>query len=164
MRTLCLLINITTCSPLSPLSSLATTPDGLDLANGISMDPPKHDLQRQAVQGVVAPQNLKEMEGLIRTRAQEVLDDLPIGVPFDWVQEVSIELTARMLATLLDFPYERRHKLVYWSDIVAASPETTGGDVDINDTVHWRCRYGQAIFRPLAFKGGEKGCRREAWF
>jgi cytochrome P450 len=117
-----------------PIIVIGNTPDGLELANFISMDPPKHDLQRQAVQGVVAPQNLKEMEGLIRTRAQEVLDDLPIGVPFDWVHEVSIELTARMLATLLDFPYERRHKLVYWSDIVAASPETTGGDVDINDT------------------------------
>ena len=34
---------------------------------------------------------------------QEVLDDLPVDQPFDWVQNVSIELTARMLATLLDF-------------------------------------------------------------
>ena len=50
--------------------------------------------------------------------------------PFDWVRRVSIELTARMLATLLDFPYEQRHKLVEWSDIAAASPETTGGLAD----------------------------------
>ncbi|WP_156503952.1 cytochrome P450, partial [Oleiphilus sp. HI0066] len=40
---------------------------------------------------------------------------------------VSIELTSRMLATLLDFPYEERRKLAFWSDVAAASPETTGG-------------------------------------
>jgi cytochrome P450 len=71
---------------------------------------------------------------LIRKRAQEVLDTLPIDEPFDWVQKVSIELTARMLATLLDFPYEKRHKLVYWSDLAAGSPETTGGPADMDET------------------------------
>jgi len=59
----------------------------------IAMDPPKHDVQRSAVQGVVAPQNLKEMEGLIRSRTGDVLDSLPVGQPFDWVSTVSKELT-----------------------------------------------------------------------
>lgn len=117
-----------------PVILLGDAPEGLAVEMFIAMDPPKHDVQRQAVQGVVAPQNLKEMEGLIRRRAQEVLDALPVGEPFDWVQRVSIELTARMLATLLDFPYERRHKLVYWSDLAAGSPETTGGPADMDET------------------------------
>jgi len=112
-----------------PIISIGDQPSGLEIETFIAMDPPKHDRQRAAVQGVVAPKNLKEMEGLIRQRAQEVLDDLPVDKPFDWVQDVSIELTARMLATLLDFPYEERHKLVYWSDVAAASPEATGGAV-----------------------------------
>jgi cytochrome P450 len=99
----------------------------------IAMDPPKHDLQRQAVQDVVAPKNLKELEGLIRSRVQEVLDQLPVGQPFDWVENVSIELTARMLATLLDFPYDQRHQLVYWSDLIAGSVESTGGTTDDMD-------------------------------
>jgi len=98
------------------------------------MDPPKHDVQRQAVQSVVAPKNLMEMEGLIRSRTAEVLDAIQPGVAFDWVKTVSVELTARMLATLLDFPFEKRHKLVYWSDLAAANAETTGGDADINET------------------------------
>ena len=75
-----------------------------------------------------------EMEGLIRSRTAEVLDSLKPNVPFDWVQTVSVELTARMLATLLDFPYEQRQKLVYWSDLAAANAETTGGDANINET------------------------------
>ncbi len=116
-----------------PIITLGDRPEGLAVEMFIAMDPPKHDVQRQAVQGVVAPKNLKEMEGLIRSRTQEVLDSLPVGKPFDWVQTVSIELTARMLATLLDFPYEKRHKLVYWSDLAAGGPETTGGPVDVDE-------------------------------
>ena len=95
----------------------------------IAMDPPKHDVQRRAVQPVVAPQNLADMESLIRSRVIEILDDLPLGETFDWVERVSINLTTQMLATLFDFPFEERHKLTYWSDIAAGSPEIAGGDV-----------------------------------
>ncbi len=110
-----------------PIISIGPQPEGLEIETFIAMDPPKHDRQRQAVQGVVAPKNLKEMEGLIRSRTQDVLDHLPVDEPFDWVQNVSIELTSRMLATLFDFPYEQRHKLAHWSDVAASSPETFGG-------------------------------------
>jgi len=113
-----------------PIITLGDRPPGLAVETFIAMDPPRHTKQRGAVQGVVAPQNLKEMEDLIRSRTREVLDGLPLDRPFDWVRAVSIELTARMLATLLDFPYDKRHKLVEWSDIAAASPETTGGLAD----------------------------------
>ena len=99
----------------------------LDIEMFIAMDPPKHDQQRKAVQGVVAPKNLKEMEALIRSRIAEVLDSLPTDRPFDWVDRVSIEITGRMLATLLDFPYEQRRKLTYWSDTISGIAEATGG-------------------------------------
>ena len=92
----------------------------------ITLDEPKHMKQRMAVAPSVAPKNLAEFEPLIRARASDILDNLPIGKTFNWVQEVSIELTARMLATLFDFPYEERHKLVYWSDLATAVPEVTG--------------------------------------
>ncbi|MEM7098291.1 MAG: cytochrome P450 [Pseudomonadota bacterium] len=90
----------------------------------IAMDPPVHDDQRKTVQGVVAPANLKNMEGLIRSRVQSILDSLPIGETFDWVDTVSIELTTQMLATLFDFPFEDRRKLTRWSDVATGSPET----------------------------------------
>ena len=86
------------------------------------MDPPKHDVQRKAVNPVVAPSNLVNMEGLIRERTQEVLDNLPRNKKFNWVEHVSIELTTRMLATLFDFPFEDRRKLTRWSDVSTARP------------------------------------------
>lgn len=116
-----------------PIISIGDAPEGLPIETFIAMDPPKHDVQRQAVQGVVAPKNLQEMESLIRSRTQGVLDSLPVDEPFDWVSEVSVELTSRMLATLLDFPYEERHKLAYWSDLSTSSPETTGGPTPSDD-------------------------------
>ncbi|MGB1557884.1 MAG: cytochrome P450 [Oceanococcaceae bacterium] len=110
-----------------PIIMLGDRPEGMAMQTFIAMDPPRHDVHRQAVQGVVAPKNLKEMEGLIRQRTQEVLDALPLNTPFDWVDAVSIELTGRMLATLLDFPYDKRRLLTYWSDVIAGAPEMTGG-------------------------------------
>jgi len=90
----------------------------------IAMDPPKHDAQRKVVSPIVSPANLAQMEGLIRSRAAKILDELPIGETFDWVDRVSIELTTQMLATLFDFPFEERRKLTYWSDIATAPPGT----------------------------------------
>src|SRR3546814_20479578 len=52
----------------------------------------------------------------IRRRTAEVLDTLPVGEAFDWVDTVSIELTTQMLAILFDFPWEDRRKLTFWSD------------------------------------------------
>ena len=88
----------------------------------IAMDPPKHDLQRTTVTGVVAPPNLAKLEGTIRERAAKILDSLPVGETFDWVDTVSIELTTQMLATLFDFPFEDRRKLTRWSDIATTPP------------------------------------------
>jgi cytochrome P450 len=52
-----------------------------------------------------------------------MLDGLPVGETFDWVDRVSIELTTGMLATMFDFPWEERRKLTYWSDVATMRPE-----------------------------------------
>ena len=90
----------------------------------IAMDPPKHDNQRKEVSGVVAPSNLAKMEHLIRTRICNILDSLPRGEEFNWVDLVSIELTTQMLATLFDFPFEDRRKLTRWSDVATAGADS----------------------------------------
>jgi cytochrome P450 len=92
----------------------------------IAMDPPTHTEQRKTVRGVSAPSNLKNLEPEIRERTIKVLDSLPEGETFDWVDTVSIELTTLLLATLFDFPLEDRRKLTRWSDIVFAVPQPGG--------------------------------------
>jgi cytochrome P450 len=95
-------------------------------AGFITMDGPRHDAHRKVVQPVVAPKNLKRLEPLIRERVIEILEGLPIGETFDWVDRVSIELTTGMLATLFDFPWEERRKLTFWSDMATGSPDLVG--------------------------------------
>src|ERR1700722_8511664 len=89
----------------------------------IAMDPPKHDSQRKVIAPIVSSENLANMAVLIRERAGKILDELPIGEPFDWVDRVSVELTIQMLATLFDFPFEERRKLQYWSDLTTSDVE-----------------------------------------
>ncbi len=105
---------------------LPDRPEDFETPNFIGMDPPKHDVQRKTVQGVVAPANLVKLESTIRERAARILDSLPVDETINWVDRVSIELTTQMLATLFDFPFEERSKLTYWSDM-ATSGELAGG-------------------------------------
>ncbi len=92
-------------------------PKDMSRPSFIRMDPPRHDEQRKVASPIVAPNNLTNMEALIRERTCLVLDALPRDQTFDWVAEVSIKLTTMMLATLFDFPFEERAKLTYWSDV-----------------------------------------------
>ncbi len=92
-------------------------PKNMDRPSFIRMDPPKHNEQRKVASPIVAPNNLQNMEALIRSRTRSLLDGLPRGEEFDWVERVSIPLTTMMLATLFDFPFEERDKLTWWSDV-----------------------------------------------
>lgn len=82
----------------------------------IAMDRPKHTDQRRTVAPAFTPSEMARMADEIRARTGEVLDSLPLGETFDWVDRVSIELTTGMLAILFDFPWAERRKLTYWSD------------------------------------------------
>lgn len=91
-------------------------------AGFITMDEPEHSVHRKTVTPTVAPANIAVMAPVVRERAGEILDSLPIGEPFDWVDLVSKELTAMTLATLFDFPFEDRRKLTHWSDMFTNMP------------------------------------------
>jgi cytochrome P450 len=107
-----------------PSITIADPKEDFTLPMFIAMDPPKHDAQRKVVSPVVSPGNLEYLAPIIRERAGEILDSLPVGEDFDWVDKVSIELTTMTLATLFDFPWEDRRKLTYWSDIATAGKQS----------------------------------------
>jgi hypothetical protein len=90
----------------------------------IAMDEPRHGAQRKTVSPLFTPVHLHELALLIRERSASVLDNLPRGETFNWVERVSIELTTQMLATLFDFPWEDRRKLTRWSDVATALPKS----------------------------------------
>ncbi len=98
-------------------------PDEFRQPQFIAMDPPQHTAQRRTIAPAFGPSEVKAMQAEVRERTAAVLDSLPIGEEFDWVEKVSIELTTGMLAKLFDFPWEERDKLTYWSNML--------GDVEL---------------------------------
>ncbi|MEO1060346.1 MAG: cytochrome P450 [Actinomycetota bacterium] len=111
---------------LTPPVGADTSSRFAQLGSFIAMDPPEHGHQRKTVRGVVSTSSLRNLESVIRERTVRVLESLPEGETFDWVDRVSIELTTLMLASLFDFPLEDRRKLTRWSDVTTAVPEPGG--------------------------------------
>jgi cytochrome P450 len=100
---------------------IANIASGMERPSFVSMDRPEHTPRRRAVAPIGNRHSLRAFDDLIRDRTSSVLDGLPRGEVFDWVDKVSIDLTAMMLATMLDYPQERRRELMYWSDVATAN-------------------------------------------
>ena len=98
------------------ISIVDRSPDEKPMPNFIAMDRPRHSDQRRTVAPAFTPSEMARMSSDIRQRTAEILDELPWGERFDWVDRVSIELTTQMLAILFDFPWEDRRLLTFWSD------------------------------------------------
>ena len=109
----------------------------------IAMDRPEHTGQRRTVAPKFTPSGMAEMEGEIRQRTGELLDRLPRGETFDWVDKVSIELTTGMLAILFGFPWKDRRLLTFWSDWAG---DTELASVRALDQMRWGFLHEMAAY------------------
>ena len=100
--------------------SIRDSQDAYEWPSFIAMDQPRHSSQRKSVSPMFTPTHLDDLAVLIRQRSATVLDNLPRNETFNFVERVSVELTTQMLATMLDFPWEERHRLTRWSDVFTA--------------------------------------------
>src|SRR6202167_14060 len=96
-----------------------------ETAGFISLDPPMHDEQRRVVAPMFSSASMAALEPVIREWAGKILDELPRGETFDFVDKVAIELTSQMLATLFDYPFEQRRLLPRFSDMLLSGPPDT---------------------------------------
>jgi len=117
---------------LGGVTLMGTVQSSSDIPMFIQMDPPVHDAQRKVVAPAFTQRKLQELESTIRERASAILDGLPRNETFNWVEHVSVELTAQMLATLLDVPQADRHKIIAWSNVFANAdnPEVVASKAD----------------------------------
>ena len=138
-----------------------------EIPNFISMDPPQHSPQRTAVAPGLAPRRLAVLQELIRQRAKDIVNSLPVGEEFDWVPTVSIELTGRMLATLFDVPQEDRHLLIKWSNAIsnADDPEYAASSGGFYQTLAELTDYFQVLWneRKNAAEPGDDLISMLAW-
>ncbi|WP_448581243.1 cytochrome P450 [Thermaurantiacus sp.] len=120
----------------------------------IAMDRPQHTGQRRTVAPAFTPAEMARQAPDIRRRTADLLDSLPEGEVFDWVDRVSIELTTGMLAILFAFPWEDRRLLTKWSD--TATDTTAIADDEANqrrwDTLFEMVAYFTKLWNERAAK------------
>jgi cytochrome P450 len=109
----------------------------------IAMDRPQHTGQRRTVSPAFTPAEMMRQSDGIRMRTAELLDSLPVGEEFDWVDKVSIELTTGMLAILFDFPWEDRRLLTKWSD---AAADFEAIEDEAKNQARWETLYEMAAY------------------
>jgi cytochrome P450 len=114
-----------------------------NLPNFLASDPPIHTAQRKVIAPAFAPSRMVSLDAQVRERCTVLLDGLPVGEVFDWVDEVSVPLTIGMLCILFDLPWEERHDLKRWSDWAGnISPDTASEE--------YRARLLEQMFAMLA--------------
>ncbi len=96
--------------------TIAETHNDFDFPNFISQDPPIHTAQRKVIAPAFGPGQMVGLEAQVRERAKTLIDALPMGETFDWVDRLAIPLTLGMLCSLFDMPFDEWRDLKRWSD------------------------------------------------
>lgn len=72
------------------------------------MDPPSHTRFRKLLSATFAPKSVEQMRPRVDTLVDELIDDLPRGTPFDFIDKFSFHLPAIVISEYLGTPIEDR--------------------------------------------------------
>jgi cytochrome P450 len=100
-----------------------------NLQNFIASDPPVHTEQRKVIAPAFAPSQMAVREKQVQARCRELLDAMPLGETFDWVERLSVPMTIGMLCILFDMPLDEWEDVKRWSDVAG----TVNPDNDSDD-------------------------------
>ena len=96
--------------------TIADPPPESNLQNFIAADPPVHTAQRKVIAPAFNPSQMKTRDEQVREFCKNLLDGIPIGETFDWVDRVSVQQAIGMLCILFDMPLDDLADLRRWSD------------------------------------------------
>lgn len=96
--------------------TIADSVNEMAFPNFIAQDPPVHTAQRRVIAPAFNPSQMGKLDRQVRERTKALVDGLPLGEPFDWVERVSIPQTLGMLCILFDMPFDEWRDIKRWSD------------------------------------------------
>jgi len=96
--------------------TIAESVNGEGFPNFIAQDPPIHTAQRRVIAPAFSPSQMLKLDAQVKARTKELIDGLPVGETFDWVERVSIPQTLGMLCILFDMPFSEWRDIKRWSD------------------------------------------------
>jgi cytochrome P450 len=81
-------------------------------------DAPAHRRHRAVVQQAFSPRRVRQLEAMVRQRADEIFDALDPTKPIDFAQEVAFPLPVMVIGEALGVAREDRAKFKRWADAV----------------------------------------------
>jgi cytochrome P450 len=96
--------------------TIAEAVNGEGFPNFIAQDQPIHTAQRRVIAPAFSPSQMLKLDVQVKARTKELIDGLPLGETFDWVERVSIPQTLGMLCILFDMPFAEWRDIKRWSD------------------------------------------------
>ena len=96
--------------------TIAESVNGEGFPNFIAQDQPIHTAQRRVIAPAFSPSQMLKLDAAVKARTKQLMDGLPIGETFDWVDRVSIPQTLGMLCILFDMPFDEWRDIKRWSD------------------------------------------------
>ena len=87
----------------------------------INTDDPRHGYLRRIVSRAFTPKRLTQLEDRIETIAQELVQGMPRGVPFDVVPTVAATLPLRVICEMMGVPRDRESYVLERSNIILAA-------------------------------------------
>jgi cytochrome P450 len=98
----------------------------------LHMDPPDHSALRRVLNREFALRAVARVEEAVRALARELIDAVPVGEPFDYVELLSAPLPVLVIAELLGVSDADRRDFRRWSD---ATIEAADGAQSMSDSV-----------------------------
>lgn len=92
------------------------------------MDPPEHDRQRGILSKAFTPRVIAERESDIRQIVTGLIDDVIETGTSDFVADIAAELPLTVTANMLGVPFEDRHKLFRWTNLMV-DPDVPSTDL-----------------------------------
>ncbi|HEX9684056.1 MAG TPA: cytochrome P450 [Acidimicrobiales bacterium] len=80
----------------------------------LNMDPPEHTGFRRIVNRVFTPRMVRELQSSISAHARDVVGSIPDEC--DFVRQVGVEMSLRVLADVMGIPQNERHLLYGWTE------------------------------------------------
>jgi cytochrome P450 len=93
----------------------------LDPPSMLAVEPPDHTRYRRLVAKVFTARAVERLRPDVQQVADELLDDLPRGEPFDLVSRYATLLPVRVIARILGVPASEHERLLRLGDAVAPS-------------------------------------------
>lgn len=115
-------------------------------------DDPQHRRLRALVNKGFTPRTIGRLEEDLRARSRRILDEVPVGEPFDFIGAVAQELPLQAICGVLGVPLEDRREL---ARLVNDAIEAETGEILGADQVRLLAAYGGDLVRAKRERPGD---------